>query len=74
MLKLSAEKSYNFFKKRCLQVFTGSGRPRVDPSESCTDDGHTGLFTRGVLRNFYFAATNNTMAVTTKSNVLFLLN
>jgi hypothetical protein len=34
----------------------------------------TGLFTRGVLLNFYFAATNNTMAVTTKSNVLFLLN
>jgi hypothetical protein len=35
---------------------------------------YTGLFTRRVLLNFYFAATNNTMAVTTKSNVLFLLN
>jgi uncharacterized protein YbcV (DUF1398 family) len=35
---------------------------------------YTGLFTRGVLLNFYFAATNNTMAVTTKSNVLCLLN
>jgi hypothetical protein len=35
---------------------------------------YTGLFTRGVLLNFYFAGTNNTMAVTTKSNVLFLLN
>jgi hypothetical protein len=33
-----------------------------------------GLFTRGVLLNFYFTATNNTMAVTTKSNVLFFLN
>jgi hypothetical protein len=37
-------------------------------------NNNTGLFTRGVLLNFYFAATNNTMAVTTKSNVLFLLN
>jgi hypothetical protein len=35
---------------------------------------YTGLFTIGVLLNFYFAATNNTMAVTTKSNVLFLLH
>jgi hypothetical protein len=34
---------------------------------------YTGLFTRGVFLNFYFAATNTTMAVTTK-NVLFLLN
>jgi hypothetical protein len=36
----SAEKGCNFFKKRCVQIFTGSGGPRVDPSESCTDDGH----------------------------------
>jgi hypothetical protein len=35
---------------------------------------YTGLFTRRVLLNFYFAAINNTMGVTTKSNVLFLLN
>jgi hypothetical protein len=34
------QKSRNFFKKRCLQVFTGSGGPRVDLSESCTNEGH----------------------------------